>query len=85
MKKDSLHERNASNFKIYQPIKLYFRFCVRRTDFSLLSVIFTLLNFFNSDKNIISKREKLETKESYVRQISNRIKTNSKTKIYIAK
>ena len=31
---------------------------------------------FSSDKNIISKRENLKIKESYVRQISNRIRTN---------
>ena len=81
-------------------------FCVRPTDFSLLRVILTLLNFlrfytnlkiysgkpdisfkFNSDKSIISKRENLKTKESYVRQISNRIRANYyRTKeIYIAK
>ena len=31
---------------------------------------------FNSDKNIILKRENLKTKELYVRHISNRINTN---------
>ena len=73
--KASFHERNASNFKIYQPT-FEKGFCVRPTDFSLLGVIFTLLNFFrfqtnlkiysdnpdisfkfDSNKNIISKRE----------------------------
>ena len=31
---------------------------------------------FNFNKNVISKRENLKTKEAYVRQISHRIKTN---------
>ena len=40
---------------------------------------------FNSDKNIISRREDLKTKELYVRQISDRARTLttiSKTEIY---
>ena len=43
---------------------------------------------FNSDKNVILKRENLKTKESYVRQISNRIRINYYLKngnIYLSK
>ena len=52
---------------------MFFRF---QTNFKIYSGKADISFKFNSDKNIISKRENVKTKESYVQEISNRIRTN---------
>ena len=75
-------------FKIYQLESSTFRKSFLGVIFALLNFFRFPTNLkiysgkpdklfkFNPDKNIISNRENLKTKESYVQQISNRIRIN---------
>ena len=85
MKKDPLHERHASNFKISNLENstfekgflctsdrfffiggyIYFTFFPFQANLNIYSGKPDISFKFNSDKNIISKRENLKTKESY--------------------